>query len=61
MRAALAERCPGVGRDMLRHVVRHERDAGWLEAAGQGRGTRWRRIAGGPDDGNTGKRGERGQ
>ena len=57
----LHQRCPSVGWDMLRHVVRQERDAGRLEATGRGRGARWRRIAGGPDDRNTGKRGERGQ
>lgn len=61
MRAALAERCRGVGRDMLRHGVWQERDAGRLEATGRGRGARRRRVAGGPDDGNAGKGEERGQ
>jgi Fic family protein len=57
----LHQRCPSVGWDMLRHVVRQERDAGRLEATGRGRGARWRRVSGGPDDGNSGKKGERGQ
>ena len=56
----LRQRRPSVGWDMLRHVVRQERDAGRLEATGRGRGARWRRIASGAGDGNAGKRGERG-
>jgi Fic family protein len=40
----LHERCPSVGWDMLRHVLRGERDAGHLRAVGRGRGARWRKI-----------------
>lgn len=41
----LHERCPSVGWDMVRHVLRGERDAGRLEAVGRGRGARWRKMA----------------
>ena len=41
----LHERCPTVGWDMVRHVLRAERDAGRLEAVGRGRGARWRKRA----------------
>lgn len=40
----LHQRCPMVGWDMLRHVLRHEREAGRLEVIGRGRGSRWRKI-----------------
>ena len=40
----LAERCPSVGRDMVRHVLRQERALGRLETIGRGRGARWRSI-----------------
>lgn len=40
----LHERCPSVGWDMVRHVLRIERDAGRLEVVGKGRGARWRKI-----------------
>jgi len=40
----LHQRCPSVGLDMLRHVLRSERDAGRVRAIGRGRGARWRRI-----------------
>lgn len=40
----LHQRCPSVGWDMLRHVLRSERDAGRLQAIGRGRGARWRKI-----------------
>lgn len=40
----LHDRCPSVGWDMLRHVLRRERDAGRLESIGRGRGARWRKI-----------------
>jgi Fic family protein len=40
----LHQRCPSVGWDMLRHVLRNERDAGRLQAIGRGRGARWRKI-----------------
>lgn len=41
----LHQHCPSVGWDMLRHVLRGERDAGRVQAIGRGRGARWRRIA----------------
>lgn len=41
----LHQRCPTVGWDMLRHVLRSERDAGRLEVIGRGRGARWRKCA----------------
>lgn len=40
----LHQRCPTVGWDMLRHVLRNEREAGRLEALGRGRGARWRKL-----------------
>jgi Fic/DOC family len=40
----LHERCPSVGWDMMRHVLRAERDAERLEAVGRGRGARWRKL-----------------
>jgi hypothetical protein len=40
----LHQRCPSVGVDMLRHVLRGERDAGRLEVVGRGRGARWRTV-----------------
>ena len=33
--------CPGVSRDMIRHVLRGLRDQGVLRAEGRGRGARW--------------------
>jgi Fic family protein len=39
----LHQRCPSAGLDMVRHVLRAERDAGRLEVSGYGRGARWRR------------------
>ncbi|KAA5597243.1 Fic family protein [Blastochloris sulfoviridis] len=40
----LHQRCPTVGWDMLRHVLRNEKEAGRLEVVGRGRGARWRRT-----------------
>jgi len=40
----LHQRCPSVGWDMLRHVLRKEREASRLEVVGRGRGARWREI-----------------
>jgi len=40
----LHQRCPSVGWDMLRHVLRGERDAGRVQAIGRGRGARWRKV-----------------
>lgn len=53
----LHQRCPSVGVDMLRHVLRSERDAGRLEVVGRGRGARWRKL---PAAGNGAIREERG-
>jgi len=38
----LHQRCPSVGWDMLRYVLRSERDAGRVQPLGRGRGARWR-------------------
>lgn len=38
--------CPGVSRDMVRHVLRQMRDRGEIEVTGRGRGARWVRRAG---------------
>lgn len=43
----LHQKCPTVGWDMLRHVLRGERDAGRLEVVGRGRGARWRKWTSG--------------
>ncbi|MFN7984947.1 MAG: Fic family protein [Vicinamibacterales bacterium] len=37
--------CPGVSRDMVRHVLRQLRADGGLRVEGQGRGAKWRRIS----------------
>jgi hypothetical protein len=42
----LHRRCPTVGWDMLRHVLRREREADRLEVVGRGRGSRWRKKEG---------------
>lgn len=33
--------CPGISRDMVRHVLRQMRDDGKIEVKGRGRGARW--------------------
>jgi Fic family protein len=40
----IQDRCPTVGIDMLRRILRQERDAGRLECLGRGPNARWRRI-----------------
>jgi Fic family protein len=40
----LHDRCPSVGWDMVRHVLRNERASGRLQSIGKGRGARWRKI-----------------
>ncbi len=40
----LQERCPHVGIDMIRRVLRKERDAGSVECLGRGPDARWRRL-----------------
>lgn len=39
----LHHRCPTVGWDMLRYVLRKEKESGRLEVVGRGRGARWRK------------------
>lgn len=41
--AELEADCPGVSRDMVRHVLRQMRDEGLVEVEGRGRGARWHR------------------
>ena len=36
--------CPGVSRDMVRHVLRRLRDEGKVEVRGRGRGAKWEVI-----------------
>jgi DNA-binding GntR family transcriptional regulator len=36
--------CPGVSRDMVRHVLRQMRAEGLLVVEGRGRGARWRAL-----------------
>ncbi|MBT8488550.1 MAG: Fic family protein [Gemmatimonadetes bacterium] len=43
----IEEECPGVSRDMIRHVLRNLRDDGALEVEGRGRGARWVKIGDG--------------
>lgn len=40
----LQERCPTVGIDLIRRILRRERDAGHLECRGRGADARWRKI-----------------
>lgn len=37
--------CPGVSKEMVRHVLRQLRDEGALVVEGAGRGARWRKVA----------------
>lgn len=41
--AQLCEACPGVGRDMVRNVLRQLRDRGEMVSTGRGPGARWTR------------------
>jgi Fic family protein len=41
--ADLERRCPGVSRDMIRHVLRGLQKKGHVECQGRGPGARWRR------------------
>ncbi len=46
----LHQRCPSASIDMVRHVLRAEREGGRLAVSGYGRGARWRRqLAAKPD------------
>ena len=40
----LAQACPVVSRDMLKHQLFKLRDAGIIEATGKGRYARWRKV-----------------
>ena len=40
--ADLERECPGVSRDMVRHVLRQMRAEGLLQVEGRGRGAKWR-------------------
>lgn len=40
----LEQDCPGVSRDMIRHVLRRLRDEGRVEVQGRGRGARWQVV-----------------
>ena len=40
--------CPGVSRDMVRHVLRQMRTDGLLRVEGRGRGAKWRTVERGP-------------
>jgi Fic family protein len=40
--------CPGVSRDMVRHVLRQMRTDGLLRVEGRGRGAKWRTVEPGP-------------
>lgn len=40
----IEDECPGVSRDMIRHVLRRLRDEGKVKVSGRGRGARWERI-----------------
>lgn len=38
--------CPGISRDMVRHVLRRLRDEGRIASTGIGRGARWNKVRG---------------
>ncbi len=42
--AEIEHECPGVSREMVRHVLRRMRNDGQLELHGQGRGAKWFRV-----------------
>jgi hypothetical protein len=39
--------CPGISRDMIRHVLRKMRDDGMVRSMGTGRGAKWVKVEGG--------------
>jgi Fic family protein len=41
----IANDCPGVSRDMIRHVLRRMRDEGRVQVRGRGRGARWEVVS----------------
>lgn len=38
--------CPGISRDMVRHVLRQLRDEGIIRSVGVGRGAKWKKVPG---------------
>lgn len=42
----LEDDCPGVSRDMIRHVLRRLRDEGRVQVRGRGRGAKWEVVEG---------------
>jgi hypothetical protein len=46
----LEQVCPGVSRDMIRHVLREQQAQGAVSCSGRGAGAAWSR--GGGDEGN---------
>ena len=42
----LEDDCPGVSRDMIRHVLRRLRDEGGVQVQGRGRGAKWEVVGG---------------
>jgi Fic family protein len=40
----IEKECPGISRDMIRHVIRQLRDEGVLRSTGVGRGAKWLKI-----------------
>ena len=45
--SGLVRDCPGVSKEMVRHVLRQVRDEGLLVSEGKGRGAKWRKVEGG--------------
>jgi len=43
--ADLEHDCPGVSRDMVRHVLRQMRSEGLVQVEGRGRGAKWRAVS----------------
>jgi hypothetical protein len=42
--AQLQRECPGVSVDMIRHVLKDQREQGNVECLGRGRNAQWRRT-----------------
>ena len=40
----IEKECPGISRDMIRHVLRNMRDKGLIESTGIGRGAKWVKV-----------------
>jgi len=52
----LVRDCPGVSKEMVRHVLRQMRDEGLLVTEGKGRGAKWRKVAGAAPASRTARR-----